>query len=146
MNEININSKDVEPPQNISKIISFCNKVLKKLKIDNWEVSILFCNDEFIRNLNKKYRNKDYPTDILSFTQDEIDNKIEIHIAGDIIISMNTLSTNAVKYNVVREEELKRILIHGLLHLKGLEHTENNQKMIKLQESILESLKKESMF
>ena len=145
MNEINISTQDNKIPVYDGKIADFCNKVLKVLEIDNWEVSVLFCNDDFIRDLNKKYRNIDSPTDILSFGQGKIINNSEMYVAGDIIISLNTLSLNAGKYNVSREEELKRLLIHGLLHLNGMEHSEKDRKMIELQETILEGLIKESI-
>ena len=145
MNEININTQDNKIPVYDGKIADFCNKVLKVLEINNWEVSVLFCNDDFIRDLNKKYRNIDSPTDILSFGQGKIINNSEMYVAGDIIISLNTLSRNAGKYNVSREEELKRLLIHGLLHLNGMEHSEKDRKMIELQETILEGLIKESI-
>lgn len=146
MNEININSHNIEIPDYSDKIVHFCNKVLNMLDINNWEVSILFCDDNYIRELNKKYRNKDRPTDILSFSQGESINDNEKYLAGDIIISMNAVSENAGEYEISLEEELKRILIHGILHLKGMEHPGKNSEMVLLQEKILERLKKESIF
>jgi probable rRNA maturation factor len=146
LNEISINSLNTEIPEYSNSIVTFCNKVLNELSIDNWEVSLLFCDDNYIKELNKNYRNKDYPTDILSFPQGENINNNEKYLAGDIIISMNTLLKNADEYNVSAEEELKRLLIHGLLHLKGMEHNEEGCEMIRLQEKILEGFKKESIF
>lgn len=123
-------------------------KILEKLQIDFEEISIFFCDDDFIKNLNKTYRDIDRETDILSFENGEkyIDeNEIERTIAGDIIISLETLPKNSSIFNVSQNEELKRLLIHGTLHLNGMDHKdaliedgkESEDSMLKLQESLL---------
>ena len=123
-------------------------KILEKLQIDFEEISIFFCDDDFIKNLNKTYRDIDRETDILSFENGEkyIDeNEIERTIAGDIIISLETLPKNSSIFNVSQNEELKRLLIHGTLHLNGMNHKdaliedgkESEDSMLKLQESLL---------
>jgi len=67
-------------------------------------------------------------------------------LAGDIVISIDTLFRNADEFNVAVDEELKRLLIHGILHLSGMDHSDNSpeQEMLKLQESILTDLLKET--
>ena len=121
----------------------FLLKVLDKLGKDKWEVSVLFTGDAFIQKLNRDYRGKDEPTDVLSFAQ--VDNKEAFpenrgrFYAGDIVISMDTLAKNASYFGIGMNEELKRLLIHGILHLSGMDHENNNpdQPMLVMQEKIL---------
>ena len=110
------------------KIKNYVEKVLQELKFDGEEISILFCDDAEIQNLNKSYRNIDSPTDILSFEngseyEDEDGKWLE---AGDIAISFETLPKNAEYFKVSENEELKRLLIHGCLHLNGYDHGEEH--------------------
>lgn len=138
----------IEEPAWISRISDFESKILERLEFSNEEISILFCNDEFIQNLNKEYRDIDSPTDILSFENgdsytDEDGN--EWMSAGDMIISLETLPKNAEYFGVSENEELKRLLIHGTLHLNGYDHGEEHiekdveptDEMLSLQEKIL---------
>lgn len=111
---------------------------------ENWDFSILFCGDDFIRELNKKYREKDEATDVLSFVQQDakIDfpqGRSEVFFAGDIVISLDTLKKNAEYFNVSINEELKRLLVHGILHLDGMDHEGSDpaQEMLIFQEKIL---------
>lgn len=113
-----------EKLENISR---FFQSILENQDIDNWDVSVLFCDDDFMQELNKNYRNIDAPTDVLSFEQgdsytDEEGN--EFFCAGDIVISVETLEQNASKFNLPANEELKRLLVHGILHLDGMDHGE----------------------
>lgn len=123
-------------------LVLFVQKVLAELKLKNWELSILFCSDPFIQKLNKQYRNMDEPTDVLSFEQGceyRYTAPSGRFAAGDIIISLDTLLKNSQAFNVGADEELKRLIIHGILHLNGMDHSDNSpeQEMLKLQEKIL---------
>ena len=121
----------------------FLRQVLDMLEKDKWEVSILFTGDAFIQKLNREYRGKDEPTDVLSFAQ--VDNKEAFpekrgrFYAGDIVISMDTLAKNASYFGISMNDELKRLLVHGILHLSGMDHKNNNpdQPMLVKQEKIL---------
>ncbi len=129
---------------------SFILKIMEKLDIDNWEVSILFCDDPFIAELNRRYRGVEGPTDVLSFSQAEAENSqlrpgAVIELAGDIIISLETLKRNAETASVSDNEELKRLLIHGLLHLMGMDHDEEPSDMLIKQEKLLSDFKKEKI-
>lgn len=122
--------EDISVPEWFSeeKIKNYVEKVLEELKFDGEEISILFCNDAEIQNLNKSYRNIDSPTDILSFEngseyEDDEGKWLE---AGDIAISFETLPKNAEYFKVSENEELKRLLIHGCLHLNGYDHGEEH--------------------
>lgn len=92
-------------------------KILSEEKVDG-VVSVTLCDDKFIRRLNKQYRKKDCATDVLSFTMGE-DN-----LWGDIIISIETAKRQAKEYGVSLPEELKRLAVHGTLHLLGYTHRE----------------------
>ena len=79
------------------------------------EVGYLFCDDEHILEVNREYLGHDYYTDIITFDYCEGDT-----ISGDIVISLDTIRTNAELFNKPYDEELHRVIIHGILHLCGL--------------------------
>lgn len=101
---------------------------LKKREITKWikivadihgrtvgEIGYLFVNDEKILECNRDYLGHDYYTDIITFDYDE-----GSQINGDIVISLDTVHTNAEKFGKTYEEELYRVIIHGILHLCGI--------------------------
>lgn len=79
------------------------------------EIGYLFCDDEKILEVNREYLGHDYYTDIITFDYDEEDT-----INGDLVISLDTIRTNAEKFGKTYEEELYRVIIHGILHLCGI--------------------------
>ena len=79
------------------------------------EVGYLFCDDEKILEVNREYLQHDYYTDIITFDYDEGD-----QINGDLVISLDTVRTNAELFGKTYEEELHRVIIHGTLHLCGI--------------------------
>ena len=100
---------------------------LSKKKINRWiketaagygksigEIAYIFCTDDRILEVNKQYLNHDFFTDIITF-----DNSDGSRISGDIFISLDTVKSNAEEFRVSYEDELKRIIIHGILHLCG---------------------------
>ncbi|MEE0878316.1 MAG: rRNA maturation RNase YbeY [Treponemataceae bacterium] len=105
----------------------FIQDVLNHLNFENWEMNVVFCDDKFMQEMNLQYRNIDAPTDVLSFEQGDYyidDDENEIFSAGDILISDETLSKNAKEFNIAKNDELKRLLVHGILHLSGEDHGE----------------------
>ena len=79
------------------------------------EIGYLFCNDDKILEVNREYLGHDYFTDIITFDYDEGD-----VLNGDIVISLDTVRTNAETYHKDYGEELHRVIIHGVLHLCGI--------------------------
>lgn len=79
------------------------------------EIAYIFCDDEKILEVNRQYLNHDYYTDIITFDYTE-GNKI----SGDIFISLDTVKSNSDTQNTVYDEELHRVIIHGVLHLCGI--------------------------
>ncbi|PTD14053.1 rRNA maturation RNase YbeY [Flavobacterium columnare] len=78
------------------------------------EINYIFCDDEYLLQINKQYLDHDYYTDVISFDYTE-----EGLIAGDIFISIDRVKENASSLGVSFEEELKRVIIHGVLHYCG---------------------------
>ena len=79
------------------------------------EIGYLFCNDEKILEVNNEYLGHDYYTDIITFDDCEGDT-----LNGDLVISLDTIRTNAEKFGKDYDEELHRVIIHGILHLCGI--------------------------
>jgi rRNA maturation RNase YbeY len=79
------------------------------------DLSYLFCSDDHILEVNREYLQHDYYTDIITFDYTEGD-----VISGDMVISVDTIATNAEKFNTSFESEFFRVVIHGVLHLCGI--------------------------
>lgn len=90
------------------------NTIINEKKILGGEINIVFCNDEYLLAINEQFLKHDTFTDIITF--DYTENDI---ISGDIVISIERVKENAQLFKVDIEEEIKRIIIHGILHLIG---------------------------
>ena len=95
--------------------------LLKDLGSENQVVSLLITDNSEIQQLNKDYRKKDKPTDVLSFPQVG-DFGVDTGEIGDIVISQDKVETQAREYQVSERDEFFRLFIHGLLHLHDYEH------------------------
>jgi len=94
------------------------------------EISYVFCNDEYLLEINQQYLDHDTLTDIISFdyTQDNV-------ISGDIFISIERVEENAKDLNIDFQEELKRVMIHGVLHYCGYkDKTESDEILMRSKE------------
>jgi rRNA maturation RNase YbeY len=78
------------------------------------EINIIFCNDEYLLKINQEHLTHDYYTDIITFDYSE-----NTLISGDLFISKDRVEENAEEYKVSFENELNRVIIHGILHLIG---------------------------
>ncbi len=108
----NIDFPDIKKRETSAWIKKTADRYNKKIG----DVAYNFCNDEKILEINRKYLDHDFYTDIISFDYSEGD-----IISGDIFISLDTVRTNSQKYNTDYQEELYRVIIHGVLHLCGLD-------------------------
>lgn len=115
---------------------------------DGSEVSITFVTNEAIHEINREYRDKDQPTDVISFALEELgEGEVEIigeglpRILGDIIISTDRTKEQAEEYGHSFERELGFLAVHGFLHLLGYDHmtNEDEQVMFGKQDEILSS-------
>ncbi len=91
----------------IKSVIASYNKELG-------DITIIFCNDDYILDINRQYLNHDYYTDIITF--DYVEANV---ISGDLFISLDTVKSNAQKFSEDYITESKRVIIHGVLHLIG---------------------------
>ena len=123
---------------------------IKRINLDG-NFSVTFVSDEEIEELNREYREKDEPTDILTFALsdgDEFPNPEGEKELGDVFISMESMRRNAREFEVPDDEELERLLLHGLLHLSGMDHKSNDfssEEMLLLQEKILREKRGEGL-
>jgi probable rRNA maturation factor len=124
-------------------------KTLEYIGRDGWDLSVIFCGNQWIQELNARFRDTDEPTDVLSFAMGEhADDGAggSRYLPGDIVISLESLAENARYFKVSEDEELRRLLVHGILHLDGFDHTKNtgenwqDDPMLELQERILAEL------
>jgi len=130
---------NVKNPLNNKRIINaWIKNVAKKYGKTIGEVAYIFCNEEKILEVNRQYLQHDYYTDIITFDYCEGDT-----LSGDIFISIDTVRSNANEYNVSFENELYRILIHGILHLCGQDDktAENRAEMTRKENEALEMLR-----
>jgi len=91
------------------------------------ESALSLVDDASIRSLNRQYRGKDKPTDVLSFALDGPAGEPE-RMLGDVVISVETARRQAAGYDAPIQREIYRLLIHGLLHLKGHDHVERSER------------------
>ncbi|WKA56335.1 rRNA maturation RNase YbeY [Planococcus shixiaomingii] len=133
--------------------LQFVEKVLKHAaeaeEIGTAEVSVTFVTNDMIQDINKEYRGKNEPTDVISFAMEELgEGELEIvglmapRTLGDIIISLDRTKEQAADYGHSFERELGFLAVHGFLHLLGYDHMtkEDEKKMFSRQEEILSSL------
>ncbi|MCR4675776.1 MAG: rRNA maturation RNase YbeY [Sphaerochaetaceae bacterium] len=126
---------------------AYLDRVCNLLAVKNVEFSVTFCDEEYIHNLNREYRNIDSPTDILSFAAEDSEDGFDFVVParvkrnlGDMIICPEIMHANAETFGITDNEELSRLLIHGILHLNGFDHKTNDMEtepMLIEQEKIL---------
>jgi len=104
------------------------SRMMRALKLGDAEVSVLLCNDDQIQELNRLYRKKDRPTDVLAFAMNEgqgipRSSRSEMpRLLGDVIVSIPTARVQAKRAGQDALEEVTMLLAHGLLHLLGWDH------------------------
>ena len=106
-------------------------KALKHFKYKKAELGVIFCDDNYLKKINVKYLNHDFFTDVISFDYSE--NKI---IKGDVFVSVDRVKENASTFGVSFNDELFRVIIHGVLHLCGFnDKTVEEKKEMRKQEN-----------
>ena len=142
--------KNVKIPTGLRMLIRrCCNAVLKMEKFPySAEISVTFVNNEQIQELNKQYRQKDVPTDVLSFPMGENGVYDENHatgakILGDIVISMEKAVEQAERYGHSLEREVGYLTAHSMLHLLGYDHEKGGLERVHMrekEENVMEQL------
>lgn len=108
----------------LSKVASIENKILG-------DVTLIFCSNEYLLKINQEYLNHDYYTDIITFdyTEDNI-------ICGDLFISLEMVTENAISNNVPFINEVNRVVVHGILHLIGYkDKSDEDSKLMRKKEN-----------
>lgn len=101
------------------------------------DISIIFCSDSYILDINIRYLHHDYFTDIITFDYTEGD-----RLSGDLFISLDTVRANAAEYGSDFETELNRVMVHGVLHLIGYDdHSSADKKLMREKEDYYLSLR-----
>ena len=149
MVEISYNIKSLEWNKNLPSykkcISNSVNQIFKIIKFSsNNEISISFLltSNREIKLLNKKYRNKNKPTNVLSFPMNEkIENK---NYLGDVVIACEKIIDESYEQNIKKYKYLSKMTIHGVLHLLGYKHDTDRQfnKMNSIEKNILEEMYK----
>lgn len=108
------------------RVIAFIKYLISDFQKKPGNLCFIFTSDNYLLNINLQYLNHDYYTDIITF--DYCEKNI---VSGDIMISIDRVKKNALKFNTGFESELRRVMFHGVLHLLGLDdnNMENKQNM-----------------
>ena len=127
--EIDLSVEQVELKEELQqKLIEQAKIVLSEMDLEEAELSVVICDDAFIHPLNRDYRAKDRPIDVLSFSQREGDFAfMDDLLLGDVIISLETTIRQAEERGHSTERELTILLVHGILHLLGYDHIEDDE-------------------
>ena len=121
---INFYFEDVEELQlDLPRTISWIKETVSKEQKQTGEISFIFCGDEYLLDINKQYLDHDYYTDIITF--DYVEDSV---LSGDIFISIDRVKENASEFRVSFDDELNRIMIHGVLHLAGYKDKAKDDK------------------
>lgn len=89
------------------------------------QLNYIFCSDEYLLNVNRQYLDHDFYTDIITFDNSEVENTVE----GDIFISVDRVRENAEELSKSFEDELRRVLAHGILHLVGYDDIDDTHEL-----------------
>ena len=128
---ITFHKEGVSPSVDTSQISSWLSSCIADLGYSLGELSIIFCSDEYLLEINKKHLNHDYYTDIVTFNYN-----VKKKLNGDLFISVDRVKDNASIFNENFNVELFRVIIHGVLHLCGFnDKTTNEQKEMRQKEN-----------
>ncbi len=101
------------------------------------DISVIFCSDNYILDINQKYLGHDYFTDIITFDYREGD-----RLSGDLFISVDSVRENSIEFCTSFNDELNRVIVHGLLHIIGYDdHTDEDIKVMRSKENYYLSLR-----
>ncbi len=139
------NTYEITDLVHVSFDYSYLDDIIKRVldheKVENAYFSVIFVNEKEIRKINKEYRQVDAVTDVISFALEDVKDNINnnIRILGDIYICIEKMLEQAQRYEHSIKRELSFLTVHGLLHLLGYDHMdeESEKEMFGLQELIL---------
>ncbi|WP_298314860.1 rRNA maturation RNase YbeY [uncultured Aquimarina sp.] len=107
------------------RISSWIRNVIRSEGKKEGEISFIFCNDEYLLKINQDFLNHDTYTDIISF-----DNSLGNELHGDVFISHERVNENSITYGVSQDEELRRVIVHGVLHFCGFKDKSEEESAV----------------
>ncbi len=122
---ITFNSETSFTLKNHKKLVKWIGDVISSEGFQVGEINYIFCNDSYLNKINQEFLNHDTFTDIISF-----DYTLGKEVGGDIFISTERVLENAEKFNEVFENELYRVMIHGILHFMGYKDKTKKEKTL----------------
>jgi probable rRNA maturation factor len=122
---INFNYETEFNLDNEDAIGSWISNVIKSENKKEGEISYIFCDDEYLLQINQEHLQHDFYTDIISF-----DYTVGNELSGDIFVSVERVQENATDFNVPFDEELKRVLVHGVLHYCGYKDKSEQDELL----------------
>jgi rRNA maturation RNase YbeY len=122
---ITFNSETSFTLKNQKKLVKWISDVISSEGFQVGEINYIFCNDSYLNKINQEFLNHDTFTDIISF-----DYTLGKEVGGDIFISIERVLENAEKFNEVFENELYRVMIHGILHFMGYKDKTKKEKTL----------------
>jgi len=129
---LDINYEDVDDLSlNEIDLTNWISKVCSSENHEFGDISLIFCSDDYLLDINRTHLDHDYYTDIITF--DYTENKI---VSGDLFISIDRVRDNATDFNFSFEHELHRVIIHGVLHLCGYkDKSDEEEKLMRTKEN-----------
>jgi probable rRNA maturation factor len=133
---IHIENRQKAVKLDLRRIRRVVHKLQEVLSCSDQEISLLFVDNEQIRQMNRQYLNRNHPTNVISFPIKEGDySHVNPHLLGDIVISVERALQDAASGDLPFNDEIDFLLIHGLLHLLGYNHEGANEiEAIKMKE------------
>ena len=122
---ITFNSETSFTPKNQKKLAEWISNVISSEDFEVGEINYIFCDDIYLYKINQEFLKHDTYTDIISF-----DYTLGKEVGGDIFISIERVLENAEKFNEVFENELHRVMIHGVLHFMGYKDKTKKDKIL----------------
>jgi len=119
-------NEDIKLPEaDFDKLKNWIAHTISSEGKEGGNINFIFCSDEYLLEVNQKYLNHDYFTDVITF-----DYSYESLISGDIFISYERIADNSKEYNYDIDEEFRRICVHGVLHLLKYNDKSNSEKLL----------------
>ena len=123
---------EVETRKEVNDQLAWVESCLNKLFQETHHVQYVFCTDDYLKEMNGRVLNHDYFTDIITF---DLRDKESDPLEAEIYISLDRVAENSATYNCTFADEIRRVLVHGLLHLSGLgDATEEEKQHMRQQE------------
>ncbi|RNI26996.1 rRNA maturation RNase YbeY [Rufibacter latericius] len=112
--------------KNEEKVKTWLSEIISKYSFELESLNYIFCSDEYLHQMNVEYLDHDTLTDVITFDNSDFEGVIE----GDVFISIDRIVDNATSFNITPEEELHRVMAHGLLHLLGFDDKTPEKKAL----------------